>query len=224
MLFQIPSQDYWKIGLEQARELQRQLADRVSMVNTVSDVNVVAGVDMSIGRFKKTGRAAVVLLSFPELQPVEIQFAEMEITFPYVPGFLSFREAPVVLEALAKLSRKPDLVMVDGQGIAHPRRLGIASHIGLLLDLPTVGCAKSMLVGHHGDLAVARGSTSPLIDRNEVVGMAVRTKDRVTPIYVSVGHKIDLETGVKWVLACSKGYRLPEPTRLAHLAAGGNLP
>jgi deoxyribonuclease V len=138
-----------------------------------------------------------------------------------VPGLLSFREAPAVLEALRLLQNDPDLIFVDGQGIAHPRRVGIASHIGVLVDRPTIGCAKSLLCGQHEAVADSVGSYSYVIDNGEIIGAALRTKAGVKPIYVSIGHKIDLETAIQIVLSCCRGYRLPEPTRLAHLAVSG---
>ena len=143
----------------------------------------------------------------------------MPLTMPYVPGLLSFRELPLVLTAWDRLRQKPDLVLVDGHGIAHPRGLGIASHLGLAIDRPTIGCAKSILVGRHEPLAPARGSMAPLVHHGETVGYAVRTKDKVNPVFVSCGHRVSQETAVRWVLECARGYRLPEPTRQAHLAS-----
>ncbi|MNX97927.1 Endonuclease V [compost metagenome] len=143
----------------------------------------------------------------------------MRLTMPYIPGLLSFREIPILLEAWERLEHSPDLVVVDGQGRAHPRRFGIASHLGVLLDRPTIGCAKSLLTGVPGELAPERGSLAPLMAGHEQVGYAVRTKDRVNPVYVSCGHRVSNETAARWVLACARGYRLPEPTRQAHLAS-----
>jgi deoxyribonuclease V len=172
---------------------------------------------------KDVARAAVVVLSYPGLETLEIARAEKPLDFPYVPGFLSFREGPAVLAAFAKLTHTPDLLMFDGQGIAHPRRLGIAAHIGVLLDLPSIGCAKSLLVGRPtGELGPDAGAWVELIDRREVVGALVRTRRNVKPMYISVGHKIDLPGAVQWVLACCRGYRLPEPTRRAHNAAASS--
>ncbi|MHB8084725.1 MAG: endonuclease V, partial [Dehalococcoidia bacterium] len=150
--------------------------------------------------------------------------AEAEIELHYIPGLLSFREAPLIIKAFQKLNRRPDMIMVDGQGIAHPRRLGIASHLGLFLNIVSIGCAKSRLTGTHDPLPLERGAYKPLIDRDEVIGAVVRTKFAVNPLYISIGHKIDLNDSISYVLSCCKGYRLPEPTRLAHIAAGGNLP
>jgi deoxyribonuclease V len=165
-------------------------------------------------------RAAAVLLSFPDLEVLEQNVVEIPTTFPYIPGLLSFRETPAVLLAIQGLSMAPDLVMCDGQGFAHPRRFGFACHVGVLLDLPTLGCAKSILIGRPGLLAETRGSTTPLLVGEEVVGMAVRTRDRVKPVYISSGNRIDLDSAVQAVLACGTGYRLPEPIRLADQLAG----
>ncbi len=183
----------------------------------------IAGVDISVNRFSKTGTGAVVVLTFPALRVAEIQVVTDRINFPYVPGLLSFREAPLLLAAFEKLKLKPDIVMVDGQGVAHPRRFGIASHLGLLLGIPTIGCAKSRLCGEHDTPDVKAGSFAELKDGGKVIGAVLRTRYNVKPLYVSIGHMIDLPDAVKWVMACCRGYRLPEPTRLAHQAAGGNL-
>jgi len=150
---------------------------------------------------------------------VEVSTVRMPLSMPYVPGLLSFRELPLVLTAWDRLEQKPDLVMVDGHGVAHPRGLGIASHLGLALDRPTIGCAKSILVGHHDELGPARGDRQPLIYKGRTVGYALRTKDRVNPLYIACGHRVSMETAIRWVLECDRGYRLPEPTRQAHLAA-----
>jgi deoxyribonuclease V len=150
---------------------------------------------------------------------LEVAGAKTALAMPYIPGLLSFREIPLLLEAWRQLTLKPDLLMVDGQGIAHPRRLGIAAHLGVYLDMPAIGCAKSILVGHHEPLPPERGSRAPLVHRGETVGYAVRTKDKVNPVFVSCGHRVSQETAVRWVLECARGYRLPEPTRQAHLAS-----
>jgi len=185
---------------------------------------LVAGVDISARDARGMVKGAVVVLSYPELALVETSVVECKVDFPYVPGLLSFREAPAAVAAFEKLTLAPDLILVDAQGIAHPRRFGFASHLGLLLDTPTIGCAKSILCGRHGPLGLESGSYAELIDNDEVVGAALRTKERTTPIYVSIGHKMDLPDAIKYVTACCRGYRIPEPTRLAHLAAGGRIP
>jgi deoxyribonuclease V len=185
---------------------------------------LVAGVDISAPNARGVAKGAVVVLSYPELSLVDTSVVEQRIDFPYIPGLLSFREAPVAVAAFEKLTLTPDLILVDAQGIAHPRRLGFASHLGLLLDAPTIGCAKSILCGKHQPLGIEAGCHAELIDNDEVVGAALRTKEHTTPIYVSIGHKVNLATALRWVMNCCRGYRLPEPTRLAHLAAGGRLP
>lgn len=168
-------------------------------------------------------QAAVVVLNYPALDVVEVRVARDKPMMPYVPGLLSFRECPLILAACKMLANGPDLIMVDGQGIAHPRRLGLASHLGLFLDVPTVGCAKSRLCGSHLPVGEGPGSHAELVDDGEVVGSVLRTKAGVKPMYISVGHRIDLASALHWVLECCRGYRLPQPTRLAHLAAGGRL-
>jgi deoxyribonuclease V len=166
-------------------------------------------------------RAAAVCCAFPGLEPVEARVVTTPVSFPYVPGLLSFREAPPLLEALAALEHHPDLLLIDGHGIAHPRRFGVASHLGVLLDVPAIGCAKSRLCGRALDPGLRRGDWTPLVDGDEVIGAVLRTRDAVRPLYVSTGHRVDLAAAIAWVLACGGGYRLPEPCRLAHRAAGG---
>ena len=213
----------WEVSTARAREIQLSLAKRVTNENEAINPHLVAGIDISSGDAQGVARGAVVVLSYPELNIVEIEIAEGRITMPYIPGLLSFRECPLILDACENLSNIPDLVLIDGQGIAHPRRLGLASHVGLFLDLPTIGCAKSILCGKHQPLSEEAGSYAELLDKGELIGAALRTKSGVKPIYVSVGHKIDLTVALQWVINCCRGYRLPEPTRLAHLAAGGAL-
>jgi deoxyribonuclease V len=209
----------WNVPPAEAVAIQKRLAAQVVLEGAPQDVRVVAGADISVGGGR--GKGAVVLLSYPELRPLEQQVAETELTFPYVPGLLAFREVPVLAEAFRRLSRRPDLLLVDGQGLAHQRRFGIACHLGILLDLPTIGCAKSRLVGEHGLLGEEAGSRTELRDGSEVLGVVLRTRAGVTPVYVSVGHRISLGEAAEWVLRLCRGYRLPEPARLAHQAAGG---
>ncbi|HZC76226.1 MAG TPA: deoxyribonuclease V, partial [Ktedonobacterales bacterium] len=178
----------------------------------LDDIRTVAGVDVSYG---EVGRAAVVVLSFPALEVLEEVAFEGAARFPYVPGLLSFREGPLALAALERVQTRPDVLMFDGQGYAHPRRLGLASHLGVYLDMPSIGAAKSRLVGTYVEPGPNIGDRSPLVHRGEVVGVALRTKPRTNPLFVSAGHKLDLETAVAVVLRCLRGYRLPEPTRLA---------
>ncbi len=208
----------WNLSPKEAVALQRELAERVSLRDELPDpVRFVAGVDVSCSRFAPQVYAAVVLFDLVESILVETATAQAAESFPYVPGLLSFRELPVVLEAFRRLQKVPDVVLVDGQGIAHPRRFGIASHLGLWLDLPTIGCAKSRLCGEHGEPGKNRGDWSSLIDAREEIGRVVRTRDRIKPLFVSPGHKVGMELAVRVVLACGRGYRLPEPTRQAHV-------
>jgi deoxyribonuclease V len=211
------------VSVVQAKEIQSKLARQVITENEVVNPRLVAGIDISSPDSQGIARGAVVVLHYPELDVVEVKVAEGKVTFPYIPGLLSFRESPLILAACEKLCNTPDIVVVDGQGIAHPRRFGLASHVGLFLDLPTIGCAKSILCGQHQPVGEEAGSHAELVDNGETIGAALRTKSGVKPIYVSVGHKIDLTSALQWVLKCCRGYRLPEPTRLAHLAAGGML-
>ena len=205
----------WIVEPNEAIALQRELARRIIREDRIGEVSHIAGVDMAINEESGMARAAVVLLSYPELGIVERHVYEEPVRMPYIPGLLSFREIPCILGAFAQLKQQPDLVMVDGQGIAHPRRLGIASHLGLWLELPTIGCAKSILTGHHATLGEEVGDWVPLRADGETIGAVLRTRAHVKPMIVSPGHRISLETSLRYVLACSKGYRLPEPTRLA---------
>jgi deoxyribonuclease V len=209
----------WKVGPAEGRALQQRLAARVERRPLPAQIKLVAGADMSFDRDSERFFGAVVVLSFPELAVVEEATAHHRPTFPYVPGLLSFREGPVLLKVLAKLRTSPDVFLFDGQGIAHPRRLGLASHLGLWLGRPSVGCAKSVLIGKFDEPGPLRGEASPLLDRDEVVGTALRTRDRTRPVYVSPGHLADLESSARFVLECSRGYRIPEPTRRADILA-----
>lgn len=197
--------------------LQRRLASRVVRRGDVpaARVRFIAGSDVAFDRPTNRAAGAVVVLAWPSLEVVEEATAEAPTPFPYVPGLLSFRETPVLLDAFARLRHTPDLLMVDGHGYAHPRRFGFACHLGLLLGIPTIGVAKSRLVGTAKRLGLRRGARADLIDDGEVVGSLLRTRDRVRPVYVSVGHRITLASAERWVLACSTRYRLPEPARLA---------
>jgi len=217
-----PHSHLWDLDSRQARELQSRLSNEVIRYKSEMDVKLIAGIDVSVSRFCKAGRAAVVVLDYRSLELCEVSVVEGEIDFPYIPGLLSFRESPLALKAWQRLKSRPDLLMIDGQGIAHPRRFGIASHLGLLLDIPSIGCAKSRLTGTHDLLPEQAGSYRLLKEKDEIIGAAVRTKRRVQPVYVSIGHRIDLDSAVSLVLECCRGYRLPQPTRLAHLAAGGS--
>ncbi|HKP71717.1 MAG TPA: deoxyribonuclease V [Pyrinomonadaceae bacterium] len=209
----------WNLTPREAIELQKSLRERVRVQPHKGKIETVAGADISFNKFSPVVYAGIVVLRLATLEVVEEVGVVSETKFPYVPGLLSFREAPSVLECWAKLKTEPDAVMFDGQGIAHPRRVGIASHVGLLLGRPTFGCAKSVLVGKYEEPAEERGSWTPLVDpkNGEQVGAALRTKTRVNPIYVSPGHLIDLAGAIDLTLRADGGYRQPEPTRRAHL-------
>jgi deoxyribonuclease V len=208
----------WEMTPREAVELQKRMRGQVRVAPHRGRIETVAGADISFNKFTPVIYAGVVVLRLPSLEVVEEVGVVSETAFPYVPGLLSFREAPSVLEAWAKLKTEPDAVMFDGQGIAHPRRVGIASHVGLFLNRPTLGCAKSVLVGRHAEPAEERGSWQPLVDpkNDETVGAALRTKTRVQPIYVSPGHLLDLAGAIELTLRADGGYRQPEPTRRAH--------
>ncbi len=218
----------WDLTPKEAVALQRQLAARIDTSTPLAHCALVAGADVSYSRFSNTLYAGLVVLRVPDLTIVERQGVVFETRFPYVPGLLSFREIPALLQAYEKLKTRPDVVMLDGQGFAHPRRIGFASHFGLWIDVPTIGCAKSLLIGTHESLGADVADCVPLLDKDEVVGMAVRTRKRARPVFVSVGHRIDLESAVRLVLQTGKGYRLPEPTRQAHMLVNelrqGRLP
>lgn len=199
--------------------IQARLAPLVDRSDHLGEVKRVAGVDIGYEDGGAVTRAAVAVLNFPSLALVEQSIVRRPTRFPYVPGLLSFREAPAALEALSRLSIPPDLVLYDGQGLAHPRRFGIACHIGLLTGLPSIGVAKSRLTGHHGAVPADRGQWTPLLDGEETLGAVLRTRSGVRPLYVSVGHRVSLESAVHWVMACTGRYRLPETTRQAHRLA-----
>lgn len=208
----------WPANGREAVTLQRELATRVRLFPQPRyQPTRVAGVDVSHEIHGQRLFAAVVVLSWPDLKPLATASAEAEAAFPYIPGLLSFRELPVLLEAFRRLPLSPDLVLVDGQGVAHPRRLGLACHLGLWLDLPTIGCAKSRLCGEHGAPGLHKGDRVPLIVDGEELGTLLTTRDRVKPLFVSPGHLLDLDSAAALALSCTSRYRLPEPTRQAHL-------
>ena len=208
----------WDLNPGQAIALQKQLAERVLLENALpASLDTVAGVDVSYQVHGKLFHAAVVVLDYASQEHVETATARAEVNFPYVPGLLSFRELPVVLQAFAQLENVPYVILADAQGVAHPRRLGLASHLGLWLDLPTIGCAKSRLCGVHGEPGPDKGCWTPLLDDGDEIGRVVRTRARVRPLYVSPGHRVDFDAAMDIVLCCSRRYRLPEPTRQAHL-------
>ncbi|MDX6695043.1 MAG: deoxyribonuclease [Blastocatellia bacterium] len=206
----------WAVTPREAVELQKSLRERVRIEPLARPIETIAGADISFNKFSPVMYAGIVVLRLPHLEVLEEVGVVSETRFPYVPGLLSFRESPSVLEAWSKLKTEPDAVMFDGQGLAHPRRVGIACHVGLLINRPTIGCAKSVLVGKFAEPGRERGSWSEMIDKGEVVGAALRTKTNVQPVYVSPGHLIDLEGAIQLTLASDGGYRQPEPTRRAH--------
>ncbi len=216
----------WDLTPAQAIALQKELAPRIVGAGDPGHVSLVAAADIAFvertrGWQGGLARAAVVLMSYPGLALVEQHVIEVPVAFPYVPGLLSFREIPALAFAFERLAAVPDLVLVDGQGVAHPRRFGLAAHLGLLAGIPTIGCAKSRLCGEAVDPGPKRGSVTDLVDNGERVGLVVRTKDRVKPLYVSVGHLISLEYAAEWVLRLAPTHRLPEPIRLADRLSKG---
>jgi deoxyribonuclease V len=207
----------WDLTPADAVALQRQLAGQVDTTSPLKRAELIAGADVSYNRFSNTLYAAVVLWRRSDGAILETAEAVGETHFPYIPGLLSFREAPSVLAALGRLQGVPDLVMLDGQGVAHPRRLGLACHVGLWLDCPTLGCAKSRLIGQYREPGSTAGCATALKDKDSVIGKVVRTKTGIKPVFVSPGNRLNLVSAVRCVLACCRGYRLPEPTRQAHL-------
>ena len=207
----------WDIAPTGAAALQRELADKIDVRTPLTKWDLVAGADISYNRFSSTIYTAVVVIRTADGAIVETAEAIHETRFPYIPGFLSFREAPAVLHAFSRLKTEPDAVMVDGQALAHPRRFGLGCHLGLWLDRPCLGCAKSRLIGTFKKPGRRAGSVAPLKDGTEIIGSVVRTKDGIKPLFVSAGHRIDLPSAVRVVLETCRGYRIPEPIRQAHL-------
>ena len=219
----------WNITPAEAIALQQQMRGELEFHAPLdlSAIKLVAGVDVSVKPNpdgQDWSQAAIAVLSFPDLQPVETVLASMPTPFPYIPGLLSFREGPVLETAFAKLQATPDVFIFDGMGRAHPRRMGIAAHMGLWLQRPTIGCGKTHLVGKYVDPPQERGAFSELTDRGEVIGVVLRTRAGVKPVYISVGHLADLDTSIQLIMACTPKYRLPEPIRAAHNAAGRFTP
>jgi len=215
-----PDAHRWNVTAAEARALQGRLAPRLILEDQLGTPRTVAGVDIGFPRGRGITRAAVVVLRLDDFSRVEQAVAEEPTRFPYVPGLLSFRETPAALAALNKLSRPPDLLLCDGQGIAHPRRFGVACHLGLLSGLPAIGVAKQRLVGEHAPLAQDRGSWQPLQDKGEIIGAVLRSRQGVRPLYVSPGHRLGLEMALHYTRACLGRYRLPEPIRAADRLAG----
>jgi deoxyribonuclease V len=212
----------WDLAPAEAVALQARIRDRVETRDRLGPVRYVAGVDVGFEQGGAITRAAVAVLAVPGLQLADFSVARRPTRFPYVPGLLSFREIPAVLRALARLRVTPQLLLCDGQGVAHPRRVGLASHLGLVADLPAIGVAKTLLLGHHRVVPNRKGAWSPLLDAGEVVGAALCTRADVKPVFVSVGHRVCLETAIAWTMACVTRFRLPETTRWAHRLASGS--
>nr|WP_111497075.1 deoxyribonuclease V [Marinobacter bohaiensis] len=216
--------DWAGLTPQQAIALQKKLAVDVVTEDRLGPISTVAGIDVGFEDQGRTARAAVVVLDRRTLAPLDYALARLPTRFPYVPGLLSFRECPVILKALEQLSQWPDLLLCDGQGIAHPRRLGIASHLGLLLDRPAIGVGKSRLLGTHDPVPDTRGAWVPLVDKGDTIGAVLRTRQGVKPLFVSPGHRISLETSIDMVMACLTRYRLPETTRWADGLASNRSP
>ena len=210
----------WDLSCKEAIEIQRILASQVRFIAMKKKPTIVAGLDCAFSKDGKRIFAAAVVIDLSDFSIIETTTASRKVVFPYIPGLLSFREAPACIDAIEKLKTRPDVFIVDGQGIAHPRRLGIASHIGLLIDNPTIGCAKSRLIGTFAEPGSKKGSHNPLTDSDEKIGAVLRTRTDVKPVYVSVGHKCTLDNAISIVLGCTTKYRLPEPSRLAHQLVG----
>lgn len=212
----------WNLEPKEAIALQKRLRDQVVREDRIGTVERVAGIDVGFEDGGRITRAAVAVLSFPDLILADSALVRSPTRFPYIPGLLSFREAPAVLEALARLARPPDLILYDGQGIAHPRRFGVASHVGLLADIPSIGVAKTRLVGDYDMVPRDRGGWAALSADSEVIGAVLRTRAGVKPVFVSIGHRVCLASAVAWTMACTRRFRLPETTRWAHRLASGH--
>jgi deoxyribonuclease V len=213
----IPLIHPWKVSPREAIRIQEKLRKKLRLRAPTTPLRKIAAGDVSYSRLNDKTYAAFLLFTYPDLTLLERASAKGRTSFPYIPGLLTFREAPILLEAFSRLRTQPDLILIDGQGIAHPRSMGIAAHIGLILNLPSIGCAKSRLIGTHAELAPDRGKVIPLVEGGRTVGMLLRTRDGVKPVYVSPGHKMDMKTSVKIVLSLCRGYRIPEPLRQAHI-------
>lgn len=213
----ISPEEYESLTPAQAVELQQQLRKQIKIEPLLKPIQTIAGADISFNKYEEIVYAGIIVLSFPDLQEVAKSTIISKTSFPYIPGLLSFREIPSLLKAWNQLTIKPDLMVLDGQGIAHPRRMGIATHFGLVTDTPSMGCAKSLLTGKFEVLSEAAGSESLIYDRDEVIGAALRTKNKVNPVFISPGHRINLEQSLAIIKQCVNGYRIPEPTRKAHL-------
>lgn len=211
----------WDLTPADAIALQKELSNQIVLSDKLGTVTRVAGVDVGFEKQGAITRAAVAVLSYPQLELLEKAIARRPTSFPYIPGLLSFRELPAVIDALEQVSILPDLLLCDGQGIAHPRRFGLASHLGLLIDRPTIGVGKTRLCGQHDEVPTRRGEWTPLLHKGEMIGAVLRTREKVKPVFISSGHRISLATAITYVMGCTPRYRLPETTRWAHKLASG---
>ena len=211
----------WKVSPRQAKAIQNSISRRLIPKWDERAVKIVAGTDVSFPDSQSV-LAAVVVLTYPDMKVIETQLKESKCEFPYIPGLLAFREVPALLSALEALQSEPDVLLCDAQGIAHPRRIGMATHVGIITDMPSIGCAKSLLYGKYEEPGNAKGQFSPLVTNSgEEIGAVVRTRDGVQPVFVSIGHRIDLDKAIEIIMSCSLKYRIPEPLRLAHKLAAG---
>jgi len=208
--------DYNNITIQQATQLQRQMSGKISLQYTGGGIATIAGADISLNMFSSIIYAGIVVLDYSSLQPLAYSLIKSGTSFPYVPGYLAFREVPALMQALEQMPLHPDVIMADGQGIAHPRRVGIATHLGLLSGIPTLGCAKKILFGKWQEPDQLKGSYTPITDKEEVIGYALRTKNKVKPVFISPGNNMSLEKSLEIALHCTGTYRIPEPTRRAH--------
>lgn len=211
----------WPHNVDQAKQIQQNLRHEVITQNELGEIRFVAGVDVGFEQYGSITRAAVAVLDLPQLHLHTSAIARRKTVFPYIPGYLSFREVPAIMDALGQLNTMPDMLLCDGQGLAHPRRFGLACHLGILTGLPSIGVAKSRLIGTHDEIPMQKGGWQPLMDKDETLGAVLRTRSNVSPVYVSIGHRIDLPTAIDYVLRCTTRYRLPETTRWAHKLASG---
>jgi len=213
----VPLLHPWKVSPAEAIQIQERLRKKLRLQPPRIPLKAIAAGDVSYSRGDDMTYAAFLLFSYPDLTPLESASAKGRASFPYIPGLLTFREAPILLKAFSKLKTRPDLILIDGQGIAPPTSMGIAAHIGMILNLPSIGCAKSRLIGAHEEPGLERGKAVPLIGGGRTIGLVLRTREGVKPVYVSPGHKMDIETSVKIVLSLCRDYRIPEPLRQAHI-------
>lgn len=211
----------WDVSPKEAIEIQHALQNHLNLKDDFGAIKTVAGVDVGFEKNNTITRAAIAVLDFESLELIESSIARRPTSFPYIPGLLSFREIPAVLQAMLELKAAPDLLLCDGQGIAHPRRFGIAAHLGLLTDIPAVGVAKSRLIGTHDEVPLEKGSHVPLMDKDEQIGVVLRTRTNVKPLYISPGHRVSIDTARQLVMQCVTRYRIPETTRWAHRLASG---